>query len=174
MALLLLSLALAAAATPPPTPLSSPASCPTTPIALPEELAPWTAAAPLAAAANVDALGTAPIAIGVATDLTLGKTGEVQYALRPERPGGSVSHGGMAQFTVTRAGLYRVALGNAAWLDVVADGKGLQSVAHGHGPDCSGIRKMVDFHLAPGDYLLQIAGSGTPVVRVLVASVPGK
>ncbi len=169
MALFLLSLALAAAAAPVPT---TQAACSATPVALPAELAPWTAAGPLAAAASVEALGAARLTVGEARDLALGQTGQVQYALRPERPGGSVSHGGMAQFTVARAGIYRVALGNAAWLDVVADGKSLASVAHGHGPDCSGIRKMVDFQLAPGDYVLQVAGSGTPEVRVLVANVP--
>jgi hypothetical protein len=48
----------------------------------------------------------------------------------------------------------------------------LTSIAHGHGPDCSGIRKMVDFRLEAGSYVLQIVGNGAPTVRVLVASVP--
>ncbi|HWJ68635.1 MAG TPA: homogentisate 1,2-dioxygenase [Sphingobium sp.] len=171
MALLLLSLALAAAA---PAPTPTQASCPAVSPALPAELAPWTAAQPLAAAMRVEALGTARLALGTAKDLALGQTGQVHYALRPERPGGSVSHGGMAQFMVARAGIYRVAMSNAAWLDVVANGKSLESVGHGHGPDCSGIRKMVDFQLVPGDYVLQIAGSGTSDVRVLVTGVPAE
>ena len=66
----------------------------------------------------------------------------------------------------------RVAIDSAAWLDVVADGKSLEAVAHGHGPDCSGVRKMVDFTLAPGTYLLQIVGNGTAKLRVLVTHTP--
>lgn len=171
MALLLLSLALAAAAPAEAAATAAPA-CPATPAPLPATLAAWTAAEPLAAATSVAALEAATLPLGAAKDLALSRTPQVHYALRPERPGGSVSHGGMARFTVAQAGVYRVAMDSAAWIDVVADGKSLDSVKHGHGPDCSGIRKMVDFQLAPGAYVLQIAGNGTPKVRVLVTSVP--
>jgi len=171
MALLLLSLALAAAAPAGVAATAAPA-CPATPAPLPAALAPWTAPAPLAAATDVAGLAAATLPLGAAKDLALGRTPAVRYALRPERPGGSVSHGGMARFVVAQAGVYRVAMDSAAWIDVVADGKSLESVAHGHGPDCSGIRKMVDFRLAPGAYVLQVAGNGTPRVRVLVTSVP--
>lgn len=173
MALLLLSLALAAAAPAGGAAAAAPApACPATPVPLPAELAPWTAPAPLAAATDMAGLEAATLPLGAAKDLALSRTPQVRYALRPERPGGSVSHGGMARFVVAQAGVYRVAMDSAAWIDVVADGKSLESVAHGHGPDCSGIRKMVDFQLAPGAYVLQVVGNGTPRVRVLVTSAP--
>ncbi len=149
-----------------------PQACPATPAALPAELGSWTAAKPLAAAKDAPALPAATLSIGQAADLALSPTPEMSYVLRPERPAGSVSHGGMAQFTITTAGKYRVAIDSAAWLDVVADGKSLESVGHGRGPDCSGVRKMVDFSLAPGTYLLQIVGNGTSKLRVLVTNTP--
>lgn len=61
-----------------------------------------------------------------------------------------------ANFTVPEAGRYRVALDQPGWIDLVKDGKALTSVAHGHGPDCSTIRKIVDFDLAAGRYTLKL------------------
>jgi hypothetical protein len=172
MSLLSILLALAATEPAPSMAADAPATCPATPVALPTELASWPSPKPLAAAANAQGLEAATLTPGEAVDLSLRPTPDVTYALRPERPGGSVSHGGMAQVRIEKAGVYRVAISTAAWLDVLRDGKGLTSVAHGHGPDCSGIRKMVDFRLEPGSYVLQIVGNGAPTVRVLVASVP--
>lgn len=172
MSLLSIVLALAAAEPAPSMAAAAPATCPATPVALPTELASWPSPKPLAAATTAAGLGAAMLTLGQAVDLSLRPTPDVSYALRPERPGGSVSHGGMAQIRVEKAGTYRVAISSAAWLDVLGDSKSLTSIAHGHGPDCSGIRKMVDFRLEAGSYVLQIVGNGAPTVRVLVASVP--
>lgn len=171
-ALLPALLLLAAAADPMPQAPAAPATdCAAAPAALPPALAGWPAPSPLAAARNGDA-SAAVLTIGQAADLTLSPTPRVDYPVRPERPGGSVSYGGIVRFSVARAGVYRVALDSGVWIDVIADGARLESVAHGHGPDCSGIRKMVDFRLEPGTYLLEIAGSGAPSLRVMIAAVP--
>jgi hypothetical protein len=140
------------------------------PAELPPALAGWTAPSPLKAASSEADLAQGNLTVGRAADLALLPTPEVHYLLRPEQPGGSVSYGGIVGFTVEQAGTYRVALETAAWIDVVRDGEAATSVAHGHGPDCSGIRKMVDFALEPGSYVLQIAGNGEPAMRVLVTS----
>lgn len=95
----------------------------------------------------------------------------MRYVVPPEKPGKPATHGGLASFTVATPGTYRVALGAGAWVDVVRDGKAVASVAHGHGPACSTIRKMVDFRLTPGRYLLQIAGNADPVIPVMVAAL---
>lgn len=96
------------------------------------------------------------------------QTGEVRYVTRPEKPGGS----GLYAFTVTEAGTYRIALGSGAWIDVLKDGQAITSTAHGHGPDCTDVRKMVDFPLQPGRHVLQIAASGSPSLRLLLARLP--
>ncbi|RIA37787.1 hypothetical protein DFR49_3675 [Hephaestia caeni] len=70
---------------------------------------------------------------------------------------------------IATAGTYRVALSEGAWVDMVQSGTPLPSVAHGHGPRCSGIHKIVDFRLAPGRYALQLSAMQTPQVRVLIA-----
>lgn len=148
--------------------------CPVTAAALPAELASWATPGALAAATDGATASAAGLVLGQAVDLALAPTPSVKYVLRPERPGGSVSHGGLAAFRIEKAGIYRVAIDSAAWLDVVSDGKSLESVNHGHGPDCSTVHKMVDFNLSPGAYVLQIVGNGAPKIRVLVTSAPAK
>lgn len=140
---------------------------------LPAELAGWSGAVPRNAAASAEAASGVALTVGQAARLRLVPVAGLRHAVRPEKPGGPGSHGGLAGFTVERAGVYRVALGSAAWVDVVRGGMAATSIAHGHGPACSGIRKIVNFRLSPGRYLLQVAGSGEPVVAVMVAFAPG-
>lgn len=144
----------------------------TTQIAPTGELAPWTAPVRLQAAGTETSTSRARLSIGEAANLTLLPTPEVRYPRRPEKPGGSVSYGGLVSIDVREAGTYRVALGSAAWIDLVRDGQALKSGAHGHGPDCTGIRKMVDFALTPGPYTLQISANGQPQTTVLFARLP--
>jgi hypothetical protein len=151
-----------------------PVACLVAPAALPAELAGWTSPVESAAATEEANAAAVEIVIGQATDLTLAPTPAVKYAVPPKRPAGSVSHGGLAAFQIETAGVYRVAIDSAAWLDILSDGKALESVNHGRGPDCTGIRKMVDFRLEPGIYLMQVVGNGTPTLRVLVTSLPAK
>ncbi len=84
------------------------------------------------------------------------------------RPGKSA----IAYFAIPRTGIYRVGLGSGAWVDVVSQGKALTSSAHGHGPACTGIRKIVDFNLTKGLYALQLAGIAGGSVKVMI--VPAK
>jgi len=149
------------------------AKCGATPAVPPAEYAAWSSAQPVKAATSAESADAALLAPGKALDLALVPTPDVKYAVRPEHPGGSVSSGGLTAVRIDHAGTYRVGIDSGAWLDVVADGKSLESVGHGHGPACTGIRKMVDFRLEPGRYLLQIAGNGTPKIRVILAVVPG-
>jgi hypothetical protein len=134
------------------------------------ELAPWTAPSQLQAAGNEASRPRLPV--GQATRLALLHTPDVRYPLRPEKPGGSVSYGGLVQIDVPEAGTYRLALDSAAWIDLVRGEQAVKSTAHGHGPHCTGIRKMVDFSLTPGSYTLQIAANGQPQMTVLVARLP--
>lgn len=164
-------LAAATAQTVAPAPMPAPPAC-TAPAPLPPELAGWAIMKPLRAASEVKGIAAATLPIGSGVRAALLPTPKVAYPVRPEKPGGSVSSGGLFGFEVVRAGRYRVALDSGAWVDVVAGGTPAVSVAHGHGPACSGVRKMVDFDLAPGRYLLQIAGNGSPTIGLMVARLP--
>ncbi|MDD3798597.1 MAG: homogentisate 1,2-dioxygenase [Novosphingobium sp.] len=141
----------------------------TVPVVPEGELAAWAEPSALPAAGNRRGLAAARLPVGQAAQVKLLPTPDVTYPLRPEKPGGSVSYGGLIEFRIAEAGTYRVALGTAAWIDVLFHGKGLVSKAHGHGPECSGIRKIVDFDLKPGRYTLQISANGEPQTTVLIA-----
>lgn len=149
----------------------APPAC-TAPAELPAPLTGWAAPGTMKAAANAKGSATARLIPGRAMQLKLLPTPKIAYPLRPEKPGGSVSFGGLASFTVAEEGMWRVALSSGAWIDVVKDGVAWPSVAHGRGPDCSGIRKMVDYRLTPGTYMLQVSANGTDASTLLVAPLP--
>ncbi len=142
----------------------------TAPVAPTGVLAPWTSPTPLRAGA--DGAHAALLKAGQAALVELLPTPAVTYLLQPEKPGGSVSHGGVMALEVAQAGHYRIALSSAAWLDVVGVDGAQRSMAHGHGPECSGIRKMVDFALKPGRYTVQVSASAADTVRVLAVALP--
>lgn len=58
---------------------------------------------------------------------------------------------------IRKAGTFGIALSEPGWIDVTpARGKPLVSVAHGHGPKCSTIRKIVRYKLRPGTYRVSV------------------
>jgi hypothetical protein len=146
--------------------------CSTAAASLPAGMEGWSTRAPLEAATGKAGLRAAQVAIGNGIDAKLKPTPDVHYVVRPEKPGGSVSYGGLFNLRISEAATYRVALGSAAWIDVLGGKTAVESSAHGHGPACSGIRKMVDFPLKPGRYTLQIAANGTPDLSLMVARLP--
>lgn len=127
---------------------------------LPPALAGWARPRPMVAGASVVQAPT--LAVGTAITATLAR--RPAYAVPVRKPGA----GGVFAFDVATAGRYRVAAGAAAWIDVVRGGAAIASAAHAHGPDCSTIHKLVDFDLAPGRYLLQVAGSDTPAIALMI------
>ncbi len=109
-------------------------------------------------------LSATPLAAWTQTD------GAADAAIVPGRPVTLVMADGAAARTLTiaAAGRYGVAADGRVWIDLVADGKPLTSVEHGHGPACSGIRKIVWFDLTPGTYDVTLSKAATDRVRVLV------
>lgn len=162
-----------AAQTPAPMPsmTAAPAadSCPGGPATLPSEMAGWAARAALAAARSPAGLAPATLAVGRGVDATLHPADSVAYAATPGKPAGPGGQAGLLALSVAAPGTYAVGLSSPAWIDVVdASGAPVASTAHGRGPPCSGMRKVVDFTLAPGRYVVQLTTGGDPVVGVLV------
>ena len=143
--------------------------CPATPAALPAAWAGWTTAAPLTAAGKPADLGAAMLMPGHRADVTLLPASGITFVTPLARPVATGSTGGMLALTIAKAGSYRLSLGAGMWADMVGpDGKAIASTAHGHGPDCSGIHKYVDFPLQPGRYALQLSeGKGATVGAML-------
>ncbi|WP_260582748.1 homogentisate 1,2-dioxygenase [Sphingopyxis sp. PET50] len=101
------------------------------------------------------------------TGLSLHKAERLTYWTPPERAADAGKYGGMVPVSVEREGRLIVALDRGAWLDLVRDGTIVPSAAHGHGPACSGIRKMVEYEVTPGRYLLQISNAPESSIRAM-------
>ena len=110
------------------------------------------------------------IAPGKNIALTLQPIDSVTFPLPLDRKPAAGTFGGVYHVTIATAGTYRVVLQNGAWIDLVRDGKSLTSVAHMEGAPCSGIRKIVDFALQPGTYIVQLSGAKTAQMRILIAT----
>src|SRR5262245_56062257 len=67
---------------------------------LPAELSGWTAKKAVTSAKAADGLKAATVKVGTGYDAALLPTPQVAYLNQPEKPGGSVSHGGLFQFNV--------------------------------------------------------------------------
>ena len=149
-----------------------PVACPG-PVAASGTLAGWAAPHGTLKAPNTPTrAATRPIALAHAYDTTLAHTPDVTYALAPLKAGGSVSYGGVFAFDAPDAATYRVALSSHSWVDVIEEGATVASSAHGHGPDCTGIGKMVDYPLKAGRHVLQISANGEPKMTLMVVRVP--
>jgi len=140
-----------------------PVACPTPAAPLPAAMAGWRA--------PVQATAGRELAIGRAARVSLEPVTAVRFAAAPERSGKPGDRGGTYAFRIASAGTYRVALDSAAWVDVVGGGKPVALAAHGHGDRCAGIRKMVDYRLTPGRYVLQLSGTAQPAAVVMVARI---
>ncbi|NYT42760.1 hypothetical protein HZY97_18440 [Sphingomonas sp. R-74633] len=94
-------------------------------------------------------------------------------ALKGLPAGSKPGKAAMIGFKIERAGIYGVALDQGGWIDLLPGTEGgaaLTSVKHGHGPDCSTIRKIVRFDLKPGLYRLYVSGLSTPKVKAMLVS----
>lgn len=147
-------------------------SCAAMDTGLPAYLAGWQTKDSLTSATQASALDAATLPLAQGAIVTLHPTREVTYVTQPEKPGGSVAHGGMVAVSISQAGRYQVSLGSGAWIDMVRDGVFVISAAHAPGPKCSSIRKTVIFPLQPGRYVLQISANADPTLPVMVTLVP--
>jgi hypothetical protein len=135
----------------------------------PPELADWSRnASSKTIYAYGDDLGAEWSPLGAArTELPLHKFESLRYAIAPERKPDVDKFGGMIPIDVKKAGRLTVALSAGAWIDLVRDGAVVTSATHGHGPSCTGIRKMVEFDVTPGRYLLQIVNAPQPSIQAM-------
>ena len=109
---------------------------------------------------------------GVALQLMPGAT--VPFAVPPARqPKIAENYGGVLTVAnVPDAGPYQVTLSSEGWIDVIQDGKILESTAHSGKRGCADVRKSVRFVLKPGPLTVQI--SGAPATLIKLAILPAE
>lgn len=147
-------------------------ACPEKPAPLPDDLIGWTA--PATDRAMTKYYPRARLLRGLATRISLHPVETVAFVVKPGKPVEPGTHGGLMAIHVERAGRLKVALDGRAWVDLVAGPQRwtpIASVAHGHGPECSSIAKIVAFDVVPGRYVLQIVNAPAAEIRAM-AVVP--
>lgn len=139
-------------------PISAPAQAPAPAMTCAADAPqPWRAAKTIQSATSAQGASAAPF--GEAVLLRLQADKDVTYVGPARRATDRPSFGGVAEFTIERAGIYRVVLNENAWIDVIEDGKVIESGRFGPGGPCSGYRKHVQFDLKPGRHQLEISGN---------------
>lgn len=89
----------------------------------------------------------------------------VVLATKEGKPGWMDRFAGLAAVDVQKAGKLDVALSSRAYVDLVRDGRTLQSVEHRR-VNCNGVFKVVTFDVEPGRYIVQVADSQARAIKV--------
>ncbi|HTN15113.1 MAG TPA: hypothetical protein VL094_09930 [Sphingomonadaceae bacterium] len=130
------------------------------PVPVPAEWAGWESPSP--------APQDGAIAAGTAWRFTLAPVEQVPLTGfdGKELPEGSM--GAVLTFTAPVEGTYLITVGDPMWIDVIGPDGVVESSAHGHGPDCSGIGKIVYFPLKPGAYRLELSAAQVDTSRLMI------
>ncbi len=148
--------------------VEAPATCPAAPVVLEEPWNRWSAT-PRSIEAGASAAAMPALFMGEPMLLRLLPAPAVTLAAASARPLDSALSAGLATIALDRAARIGIALSDGAWVDVVSRGVEQTSIEHEHGPDCSGIRKIVWFDLQAGTHVVQIVNSPKPAISVMVA-----
>lgn len=105
--------------------------------------------------------------------LDLAEQSKVSFAQAPAKS--TVADGsfaGVFKVTSPRAQTIRVTATEAAWLDVISDGKLLDSTRHTGSGNCNLLRKVVEFTVAPDKPVtIQVSGSTVKQIKLAVTTV---
>ncbi len=70
-----------------------------------------------------------------------------------------------------KPGLYQVTLSSEGWIDLVQEGKALDSADHSGVKNCPGLRKSVRFSVGAAPVTLQISGAPAASIKVAIRPV---
>ena len=130
-----------------------------------------TSAAGVTAAA---AKGPAPtLEVDKLYDIALTPQDKVSFAMTPAKKVlADGAYGGMVKLHIPSAGKYRVSMSDGFWIDVIADGKFAPTDDFTGGHACRAPRKIVQYPLPAGDFVLQFSNATSPSVKVTVTATP--
>ena len=106
-------------------------------------------------------------------ELTLAPQSQVHFAAAPEKSRATDGYAGLAVLRLPSAGVYRIALDQPIWVDVVSEGTQVHSRDFQGRNGCSAPHKIVEFVLPARVALtLQLSSASSPTVRVAVLVAP--
>lgn len=105
--------------------------------------------------------------------LQLAPQGQVVMLLPPGKTAKFAdTYAGLARLQLARAGSYRVSIDQGAWIDVVDDGRMIDSSDFQGRPGCSAPHKIVQYLLpAAHELVLQVSGSAAPHLHLTITAV---
>jgi hypothetical protein len=120
-----------------------------------------------------DAASAPALKSGQLYELALTPQSGVQFAAAPGKKAlADGAFAGIAQVHIAAAGLYRVSLSEAFWVDVIHEHQVVDSKDFTGNHSCHAPRKIVLYQLPAGDVLLQLSGATDAHVRVTVTRAP--
>lgn len=104
---------------------------------------------------------------------TLVPQGSVSFAAPPGRQRKTENAtAGLLFFKTGAAGHYRISLTSRHWIDVLDEGKAIESLSHEGRGGCELLHKVVEFQLpANRDLVIQLSGDSAATVDILVTAV---
>jgi hypothetical protein len=106
-------------------------------------------------------------------ELALVPDSQVRFAAAPGKRGAAEGHAGLATLSLPSAGLYRIALDQPYWVDVIAAGAPIPSRDFQGRAGCHAPHKIVEFVLPAATPLtLQFSAGNAATLRVAVLMAP--
>ena len=107
-----------------------------------------------------------------ATIVSLVSLADAKLPLAPERtPKSNASFAGFIQSPApAKAATYKMTLSSEGWIDVVQDGRRMQSLTSTGVKGCDGVRKSVKFELAPAPFTVQLSDIEADSVGLVISS----
>jgi hypothetical protein len=124
----------------------------------------------LAKAISLPPDGTVSQPLAAAVKVPLAAIADAHLPMPPgRRPKTPDSNAGFVRYAaLPRAATYRITISEAAWIDVVQDGKEIKSTAFSGALGCEGIRKSVKFNLAASPLVIEISGTNAREIAIAV------
>ena len=107
---------------------------------------------------------------GSALKIALAPLASAGLVMAPERaPKNAVSYATALRFAGAKdAGVLRLTLSDAAWIDVIQGGKFLAPRDFTGAHDCPGVRKSVEFAIGPEPFVLQLSDAASPAISLAI------
>jgi hypothetical protein len=106
-----------------------------------------------------------------ATIVALVPLAEAKLPMAPERaPKSNESFAGFIQSPApAKAATYKITLSSEGWIDIVQDGRRVQSITSTGVRGCDGVRKSVKFDLAAAPFVVQISGIKANTIGLVIS-----
>lgn len=112
-----------------------------------------------------------PVPISQTVEASLFPARSVEFPVSPQERGGSVSFAGTLKFDITKKSTYRIITNGRPWVEIVQNGKIIDSTKHQHGEKCWGMEKVLDFPLTPGRYVIELTANGKETIKFMIIPV---